>query len=994
MQKVIYSRGKTTFIFFVIFYFLSTLVIHSHFLYFSNSSNADYQYHYNLGIKAQKEGSFDTALGHFQTSLKIATKNNNREDICNSLIKLGINKWNISKLDEAAEFFQNTYDLAKKYDIRGAQSVAENCLHIYRLYNEAKELRAQNKYQKSAELFKNAIDIADSIDALELKLKCLRQLGITHLDEGSLSKFHQITKEAFDIAKHLNHRIEEGRCANNIGYYYLKTDNYSDALIYFNQALTIAEESDNKSSMPDMLNNIGIIYKQIGEYEKALNYLNRALEIDNDFGDAYYISLDLNDIGTTYRHKGLASGNDSDFREALNNYNKCLELSKKIDNLKKKAEIEIAVYNNMGSVHSDLYEYSIALDYFDNGYKKAKDLNDIRSMGMLANNMGIVHANMGNYKQSTIYFTAAISFGNKISSGQILWEAYLELARSYVKQNNFDLALNEYIASIQQIETIRSQIDLEELKASYMGTDKRIEAYQELIELFVSLHTENPDRQYDQEAFTYLERGKARAFLDSLEISKINISQTIDFRLQNTETEIMKDISNLYTRLLASTLSNAENEIIQNELQQKENELENLKREIRSKHPAYAELIYPQIVSFREAQKLLKKETVFFEYTIGKEKSYAFVISKKDLQIFELPKREELHLLVKNYIRALSDKDNFDFQIGYKLFQILVSPGLNNKTKKIIFVNDDILHYLPFETLITEPIEKKWLVQDYKIAYSPSISSLSEIIKRKKNAGLKRKMDFLAFGDPDFGLNEEENHDNTHQNSSPQFSRLRYSGTEIERIQAFFDNNRSTTFLRNMASEEQFKSHYLKDYKIIHFATHTEIDDKQPTRSRIVLSLDSDPKEDGLLQTREIYGIELNADLVTLSACSSGLGKFIRGEGIEGINRAFFYAGTSSVLMSLWTVNDQATYQLMERFYSHLINSKSITSALREAKLEMIESEVLSHPFYWAGFVVSGKADHIIFPNKSSKILYIGLFSALVAGVVVLIAKKKRHYQP
>ncbi|GAI78985.1 unnamed protein product, partial [marine sediment metagenome] len=123
---------------------------------------------------------------------------------------------------------------------------------------------------------------------------------------------------------------------------------------------------------------------------------------------------------------------------------------------------------------------------------------------------------------------------------------------------------------------------------------------------------------------------------------------------------------------------------------------------------------------------------------------------------------------------------------------------------------------------------------------------------------------------------------------------------------------------------------------------------------------------------REIYNLKLNSDLVTLSSCQTGLGEFIKGEGIEGINRAFFYAGTSSVLMSLWAVNDQASYQLMERFYFHLRSSESIMSALRKAKLELIGSNTLSHPYYWAGFIVSGKADEIIFPHSINKWLFFG----------------------
>ncbi len=141
---------------------------------------------------------------------------------------------------------------------------------------------------------------------------------------------------------------------------------------------------------------------------------------------------------------------------------------------------------------------------------------------------------------------------------------------------------------------------------------------------------------------------------------------------------------------------------------------------------------------------------------------------------------------------------------------------------------------------------------------------------------------------------------------------------------------------------------------------------------------------------REIYNLKLNSDLITLSSCQTGLGEFIKGEGIEGINRAFFYAGTSSVLMSLWAVNDQASYQLMERFYFHLRSSESIMNALRKAKLEMIDSNALSHPYYWAGFIVSGQADEIIFRRSINKWLFFGISILLVAGAILAAMKSFR----
>ncbi|MEA2006059.1 MAG: CHAT domain-containing protein, partial [Acidobacteriota bacterium] len=477
-----------------------------------------------------------------------------------------------------------------------------------------------------------------------------------------------------------------------------------------------------------------------------------------------------------------------------------------------------------------------------------------------------------------------------------------------------------------------------------------------------------------------------RAFLDSLELSKVNISQGVDFKLQNQEKELMNDISSLYSKLLAAELSPDEKNTIQAEMTEKDGQLESLKREIRLKSPSYANLKYPEIITLEDAQKLLGPKTSFFTYCISTEKSLGFALTQETLKIFPVPPKDKLQKMVKQHLMEISDKDNQNFSTGSELFRRLVQPGLEKNIKNIIFIPDDILHILPFETLL-QGKTGRWLLEDYRIAYAPSISSLREITARKKSNGKKRPMDILAFGDPYFGSSETEGNG---EDIFKSFYRLNYSGVEIERIQSLFKNKKSHLFVRERASEDRLKSHPLSNYKIIHFATHSIIDDKTPSRSSILLSQDSEHVEDGMLQMREIYNLNLNCDLVTLSACETGLGQFIKGEGIEGLNRSFFYAGTSSVLMSLWAVNDQATYQLMERFYTHLRSSYSIMDALREAKLEMLSSHTpLSHPYYWAGFIVSGKADEVVFPKASKKWILLSIPFLLICGAILISIRKK-----
>ena len=955
---------------------------------------SEYKQQFALGEESQKKGHFEGAAEYFSAALSQARKTQNPENECVSLLKLGLMYWNMGILKESTEFYINAQDIAKKYDLNEQLFSAQSALAIYTYYNEGKKFRQSGDHIKSIENFQKAIEIAKEINSKEHELKCSRHLGLTYYLQVDWKNYYLSTNKALRLAKTIKHKVEEGYCLNNLGVFFDKVDNYERALKCYDEASKIAKELELIDLEFDSLNNISIIYKELGNFEKSTNYLEKVLAIDKELGEDLYIGKTLNNLGATYRQKGITLGNEEDLSKALEYFKTAL---KKLENTKDEAT-KIQILNNLGTVNSDLENYYEALENFKSGYIKAEKLNDIESMGMILNNMGIVHSNEGNYGESSKYFQQAIELAEKMEGGKFLWEAYLELARTRSKQGNYIEAIKKYRTSINQIENIRSQIDLEELKESFLSSDKRIEAYHELINILIKLNDLYPNQGFHEEAFNYMERAKARVFLDMLEISEVEITQEIDFKLQNQEKELLKDISNISLKLYASEISNEESENLNKELKEKEYEYESLKREIRAKSPDYINVKYPEIITFDETQKnLLDSKTAIFEYSIGKETSLGFVITKNDYKTFSLPNREQLQLIISDYLGVLSDKENQDFKLGHKLYKILVKPGLKENIKNVIFVADDILHYLPFETLISSSHGINWLIHDLRIAYVPSISSLREIIIRKKAKKRKPKMDLLALGDPNFELatkldNQDETNTLITKTKGREKSRLKYSGIEINNISELFNKKKIKTLVRDSASEENLKDHNLEVYKIIHFATHSLIDNNRPYGSYILLAINEDPKENDYLQAREIYNLKLNADLVTLSACETGLGKFIKGEGIEGLNRAFFYAGTSSVMMSLWPVNDQATYQLMERFYIYLRSSKSIMKALRKAKLEMIASEKLNHPYYWASFIISGKADHVVFPASYKSWIVFGSL-LLVSGLIFLVIKKNGNNQ-
>ena len=188
------------------------------------------------------------------------------------------------------------------------------------------------------------------------------------------------------------------------------------------------------------------------------------------------------------------------------------------------------------------------------------------------------------------------------------------------------------------------------------------------------------------------------------------------------------------------------------------------------------------------------------------------------------------------------------------------------------------------------------------------------------------------------------------------YPRLEFSGKEIENISSYFTEGSSDLYLRNRATEEGLKRiPELNNFNYIHFATHGLIDENKPDLSSLVLTSGKNSVEDGFLQAAEVFNMKLNADLVVLSACQTGLGKLVRGEGMVGLTRAFMYAGTPSVVVSLWSVSDMSTAALMGEFYKNLIKNRlSKTDALRKAQLTLIGDEKYAHPFYWAPFVLIG----------------------------------------
>jgi CHAT domain-containing protein len=409
----------------------------------------------------------------------------------------------------------------------------------------------------------------------------------------------------------------------------------------------------------------------------------------------------------------------------------------------------------------------------------------------------------------------------------------------------------------------------------------------------------------------------------------------------------------------------------------------NWRRELERRDPRYVALKYPEPISLAQTQKLLGDRTLLLSYSLGEPSSFLFAVSRDKYLSASLGSAAAIRAGVEKLLAAITDKNqsspNEYLRHAVQLYKLLIEPAREQLIGKseLIIVADGVLHRLPFEVLLAPTASARtplprlpYLVRDFAISYAPSASVLSNLLSEPRRATLK---EFVAFADPVYSQGAQPGEQANlivtltrgAGGSQLKFLPLLHSRHEVEAISKLFPPGQADLFLRATASEENAKAKgRLSQYGVVHFSAHGYLNEKLPRFSGIVLSSPqaspaglATSTEDGLLSAYEIFNLKLNAELVVLSACETGLGKEVKGEGIMGLMRAFMYAGAPSVMVSLWNVDDESAADLMIAFYRHWRGADkgklSKAEALRLAQLEAIKQGSL--PYFWAPFILVGK---------------------------------------
>jgi CHAT domain-containing protein/Tfp pilus assembly protein PilF len=686
------------------------------------------------------------------------------------------------------------------------------------------------------------------------------------------------------------------------------------------------------------------IASETGEYEKALRYQEKAMKEASDFGILGQVIWTTIGMGDIYSNLGDFSKAEKYFRDAK----------------KAKDTLEMKTTSLDASLNMRLGEIVSANEYFlSQGSFTGEAVSSLRIAEMLMqkgnNDSALIYLGLAEEKFKASGNREGISNvlvhkgrilvdkGDYMAARQLLelaatasdfpetaWQAWFNLGRIYEKLNQDDKAVESYRNSISIIEKIRGNLTIDEFKSIYF--DNKREVYDRLLRILLKMNR-------PIESFQVSEQARARAFYDILANNRIDFRGSLPGDLISLEQAKRLEIQKLYKLLQKGDVSSSgDSESRTSGLRQlrealisAQSEYEDIIQKIKLHSPAYAEMVNAQPVNPSELRSALDENSAVIAYWLSNNELIIWLITKNDIACREIPV-DDLYLgsLVEKARKEIeSDSPANELKPPLRLlYSFLAAPFENSfsQFRNLIIIPNGSLHFLPFQALIDS--HGDYLVQNHNIIYEPSASVFMICKSRKGSTGFR----FMGMALSDLSLDGKPGLPGTEE--------------ELRKILPLFPDNLSAF---GKQGTETFVKQNAGNYNFIHFATHGSFNYDQPLYSYLLFP--QSDEDDGRLNVYEVFGLNLKASLVTLSACETGLGDINRGDEIVGLSRAFLFAGSSSVIVSLWAVADYPTSILMAAFYKNL-KDHDPQEALSMAQRDLIK--IYPQPIYWSPFVLIG----------------------------------------
>ncbi len=960
----------------------------------------------NMGVICVQLGRFKEALDYTQRAFDINVKLDDVNGAASAIHIMGNAYNSLGEYTMAMGIYQKAIELVRS---TGNVKREGRCLNDIGL-----TLEALGFYQEALSHYQTSLEIAVRTGDLRGELGTLNNIGIVYLKLGKYEEALSNYRRAGEISREVGFLAGEAKSLMNVGSVLEKIGQYADALDHYEKSIVIFRKIENPVEESRVATNIGVVYNHIGKYDKALEQFAKSIEIlkktddalsvayiDTNIGTARLYSQDYEQALRSYKSAlktfqatgnvfeeanvllniGVIYSSLGQFSEALTHLQKALEANRQVNNM----HGEMITLLNIGIIYKDQGRYEDAVNTLYEAIA-ISTWYDIPEVGWRAQSaMGMVFRKSGDGREAVKYYEFALDDIEKLYR----FTKGLNREERFAMMGDKRFVFKEFIDLLLELHKKYPEKGYDK-KAFAVSEKSKSKAFQELMARAGAKTVLAGDDN----------------FLKMIEKEK-SLLEEVNALRQRLKSELAKPNGESNPDVIRS---------MEALLPKKKDSFKTLEKEIDEKYPRYADLKRPKPLSVQELQGILKPDETVISYGVGEQKTALFIIGKEIFRIKELDAgSQELKELVMAFRRGLEDSLEFEDlgkfkpENAYRLYQKIFEPiaGELENRKKLYISADDVLYTLPFEALVDKEIDPKafrkakkkgkrgetaflgeyqtvhYLIESFAITYLPSASVLRSLRQYQKPGYGKWQIPIIAFADPVFSPEELEGGTQRGISKETKLSidllnratgggallRLKETAQEAEAIALTLKGNKEDIYLRKDAAEINVHASKIKKAQYILFSTHGLLggDFENVAEPSLALTLVGNPPgSDGFLSMSEVLGLDLHADMVILSACNtSGRGdKAGSGEGFAGLTRSFMYSGSRSLLVTHWSVESASARDLMVETFNNITKYKK-PEALRQAKLRMMRSSrdmgdmklSLSHPYFWAPFVLVGEGE-------------------------------------
>lgn len=949
------------------------------------------------GIEAYYREGPEAAIRLWERSLTLCRALDDQACQAAVLGNLGAGNYALGDLERALRYHTRSLELAAA---AGDQRTRGNALgNIASIYKDSGE------FAVAAEYYERALDTRALTGDRRGEAADLNNLGLVRESLGDLQGAEAHFRRALELNRHDGRERAAANNLTNLANLAARRGRYDEALDLYNEALAQRVKTGDRQGEALDLQNIGLLHLAWGDYPAALESLQASLTILEELGITIWcaeVRADIAAVHTVMGHLQSArteltqaiaeAGGDeylgpglamqrADLLTELNELEQAAELYREAEagyqrlaDATGQAEAEAG----LGYLSLTREDYDAAEEAFSRALRVSESVGDARPAAIARLHLGDVRflrgdtagaratyqealaayqaiadpvgtavtlgaqadldLESGAFSRAEAGYRAALDYLEGKPAAPVSWYLRLGHGTALRGQGRLDEAAAELQVALDEVETIGASLPFAERRYGYMEDKWRV---------YAELATTELDRARIAAAFELSERMRARQLVDLLARGRTG-ARSPDLALIREEENLRRQITLLSDELYASfstTLTLREPEPAAELAQLRESlaaareSYERLLAELKESRPEYAALFSGSVAAVADVQRLLPASAAFVEYLVSDQWTIAFVVTSEGIAGLKLPIDDttlrQLVSFLRGTLRPRNEDDLWRTPLR-RLYRELVAPleaaGHLNGVRTLVFAPHAELHYLPFQALLAPgPHGERFLIESYDIAYTPSASVWAELARRDSDVEVRGTLAMAPHPDA-----------------------LAYSEAEVQRIRR---GDMSAEVIVGPGATESVFRELAPQRRVLHLATFGVLNTRNPLFSHV--QLNPDEESDGRLETHEVFGMQLNADLLVLSACETGLGSGLRrdvppGDEWVGLVRAFLYAGARSVVASLWPVDDRATATLMEGFYAGLASGQSKARSLADAQRAMLREPDHANPFYWAAFQLSG----------------------------------------